>query len=219
MNIDPPLWAVIPIKETKQAKQRLAGRWSLPERRQLALAMAEDVLDAATTVDELAGVIVVTTDPVISEMATRRGAIVTERGAHEGHTGAVMAAARDLGARGQAVLTMPADIPLVSGGDIRALIAARTATPSFTIVPARDFQGSNAILMSPADAVALRFGENSFYPHLAAAEAAGIRPNVFRCPSIELDIDTPDDLAVLQQIKSDSRASRLIARLMQAGVA
>ena len=71
------------------------------------------------------------------------------------------------------------------------------AAPAFTIVPARDDLGSNAVLCTPADAVPLRFGDNSFFPHLAAARAHGIEPNVVRLPRIALDIDTPDDLAAV----------------------
>jgi 2-phospho-L-lactate guanylyltransferase len=216
MNPFPPLWAVIPIKETRLAKQRLAGLLSPVERQKFAQAMIEDVLDALADVPELAGVVVVTADPAVIEFARRRGMTVTDRGAYDGHTGAVTVTARELAAKGCAVLTMPADIPLVTARDIRAVIAARKAAPSFTIVPARDFQGSNAVILSPADAVPLRFGDNSFYPHLAAAEAAGITPNVVRCASIELDIDTPEDLDAFQAVPSDTRAAKLVARLLRA---
>ena len=67
---------------------------------------------------------------------------------------------------------------------------------AFTIVPARDRMGSNAVLCSPADAVPLRFGDDSFFPHLDAARARGIEPEVVRLPRIALDIDTPEDLAL-----------------------
>lgn len=216
MNPSPPLWAIIPIKETRQAKQRLAGRLSSAERQQLAQAMIEDVLDALVDVPELAGIVVVTVDPAVIEFAKRRSMTITDRGAYDGHTGAVAATARELAAEGCAVLTMPADIPLVTARDIRGVIAAGKAAPSFTIVPARGFQGSNAVLLSPADSVTLRFGDNSFYPHLAAAEAAGITPNVVRCASIELDIDTPEDLDAFRAVPSATRAAKLVARLPRA---
>ena len=44
---------------------------------------------------------------------------------------------------------------------------------------------------SPPDAVQLRFGEDSFRPHLAAAGAAGFVPAVVPLPGIALDIDGP----------------------------
>jgi 2-phospho-L-lactate guanylyltransferase len=208
-----PIWAVIPVKDTRQAKQRLAARLSPDARRVLALTMFEDVLTALAAVKELAGIIVVTVDPLVAAMSIRQGAVVTEAGAHEGYTGAVMATARRLGADGHGMLAMPGDIPLVTSDDIRALLCVHREAPSFTIVPARDFQGSNAVLISPADAVPLRFSENSFYPHLAAAEAVGITPKIHRCASIELDIDTPDDLVTFKMACARTHSSVLLSRL------
>ncbi len=204
--------AVVPVKETSHAKQRLAGILPAAARQQLALAMIEDVLDALARVAELAGILVVTVDPAATALATRYGAQITRDGACAGHTGAVMAAARALASQGLAMLALPGDIPLLTSGDVRDLLAVHQDSPAFTIVPARDFQGSNAVIASPADAVPLRFGENSFYPHLAAAEAQGIKPLIMRRVSIELDIDSPDDLAAFARIPSPTRAYRLLAR-------
>ena len=121
-----------------------------------------------------------------------------EEGARDGHTGAVAAAARLLAAEGRAgMLTLPGDIPLVTPAEIAQLLPAHPPAPSFTIAPSHDERGSNAIACSPPDAVPLRFGENSFYPHLQAAEACGIRPNVLHLPGIALDIDNPEDVVSL----------------------
>ena len=78
------------------------------------------------------------------------------------------------------MMTMPGDIPRLSPAEIAATLAAHRAAPSFTIVPAHDDLGSNAIVCSPPDAVPLRFGEDSFFPHLDAARAQGIEPLVVR---------------------------------------
>ncbi len=207
-----PIWAVVPIKEISDAKQRLSGRLSASARRELALTMAEDVLAALSGVEQLAGLIVVTVDPAVAGMAQRYGARISELGARDGHTGAVTANGRDLAARGCGLLTMPGDIPLVSAAEVRTVLAAHREPPSFTIVPARDFLGSNAIVMSPADAVPLRFGDDSFYPHLAAAERSGIVPRIVRCPGIELDIDSPEDFAALEATTGTTRTHRLLAR-------
>jgi 2-phospho-L-lactate guanylyltransferase len=201
--------AVVPVKDTKEAKQRLAGVLSSAQRQALALAMVEDVLAALAAVPELAGILVVTADPAAAAIAARHGARVSPDGARDGHTGAVAAAARLLGS--EALLEVPGDIPLVEPRDIRELVVAHGIDRrAFTIVPARDQRGSNAVLCSPADGVPLRFGENSFFPHLAAARACGIEPKVVRLPRIALDIDTPDDLALLRATPSRSRASALL---------
>ena len=64
----------------------------------------------------------------------------------------------------------------------------------FTIVPAGDKKGSNAVACSPPLAVPLRFGDNSFYPHLDAARKAGIEPVIKEFPGIATDVDTPEDI-------------------------
>ena len=64
---------------------------------------------------------------------------------------------------------------------------------------------------APADAVPLRFGDNSYYPHLAAAEARGLTPTVVQCPGIGLDIDTPEDFAALEATRGTTRTHALLA--------
>src|SRR5439155_1003435 len=70
------------------------------------------------------------------------------------------------------------------------------------------------VLASPPESVPLRFGENSFFPHLAAAEACGISPTVLHLPGIALDIDNPADLAHFAQLGSRTRAGLWLAEKM-----
>jgi 2-phospho-L-lactate guanylyltransferase len=206
------LWAVIPAKERDQAKERLAPLLPPDMRQALAAAMLEDVLTALAAVAGLAGLIVVTVDPSARRLALRYGARIIEHGARDGHTGAVTAASRLLAAERRAgMLTVPGDIPLVTAAEIGQVIAAHNPAPSFTIVPSHDEGGSNAILLSPPDAVPLRFGVDSFFPHLRAAEAQGIHPTVLRLPGIALDIDNPEDLAALARQPSPTRTHALLA--------
>jgi 2-phospho-L-lactate guanylyltransferase len=135
-----------------------------------------------------------------------------ETGARDGHTGAVTAAARLLAEEGRpAMLTLPGDIPLVTPGEIAQLLDAHRPAPAFSIAPSRDERGSNAVICSPPDAVPLRYGEDSFFPHLRAAEACGIRPTVCRLLGLALDIDTPEDLAAFAALPPRGRAGALIA--------
>jgi 2-phospho-L-lactate guanylyltransferase len=210
------LWAVVPVKELDRAKERLASAWPQELRRALMLEMLEDVLAALAAVPALAGLAVVTIDPAARRLAAKHGCRIIEDGARDGHTGAVSAAARLLAQEGRAsMLTVPGDIPLVTADELVQLLAAHRAAPAFTIAPSRDERGSNAIVCSPPDAVPLRFGEDSFCPHLRAAEACGIRPTVVRLPGIALDVDTPDDLAAFARVRSSTRAYALLAELRE----
>lgn len=215
MTTRPIIHAVVPVKDTRQAKQRLAGVLDRARRQELALAMLEDVLAVLARVDELAGILVVTADAAAAGIAARYRAHVTGEGARDGHTGAVAAAARRL--VGDGMLTVPGDIPLLEPDDVRRLMSAhreamRRSARAFTIVPAHDERGSNAVLCSPAGAVPLRFGEDSFFPHLDAARSCSIEPAVLRLARIALDIDTPQDLALLLGTPARTRTHTLLRR-------
>jgi 2-phospho-L-lactate/phosphoenolpyruvate guanylyltransferase len=213
------VWAVVPVKELAGAKQRLSSCLSPEERRTLATTMLEDVLEAVSAVKALAGALVVTVDPTATSLAARYGARVVSDGARDGHTGAVTAAARLLVREGRAgMMTMPGDIPRLSPAEIAATLAAHRAAPSFTIVPAHDDLGSNTIICSPPDAVPLRFGEDSFYPHLDAARGGGIDPLIVRHPGIGIDIDNPVDLVTFLKMSPPVR-TRTLDFLEQAGIA
>jgi 2-phospho-L-lactate guanylyltransferase len=206
------LWAVVPVKELDRAKERLSCVLAPPLRQALMLAMLEDVLAALAATPGLGGIAVVTVDPRAARLAGRYGARRVETGARDGHSGAIAAAARLLAEEGRAgMLALPGDVPLVTPDEILALIAAHRPAPAFTIAPSRDERGSNAILCSPPDAVPLRFGADSFLPHLRAAEACGICPTVRHLPGLALDIDTPEDLAAFAALAPRGRAGMLVA--------
>jgi 2-phospho-L-lactate guanylyltransferase len=212
MSTTKGIWAVVPVKDTATAKQRLGPALPPELRRALALAMLEDVLAALAEAPGLAGRLLVTTDAGAIGLAARYDAECMEEGAADGHSGAVTAAARRLAREGcVGMLTLPGDVPLVTAGEIGQLIAAHRPAPSFTIAPSHDEKGSNAILLSPPDAVPLRFGDDSFFPHLAAARERGIAPTVLQLPGIALDIDNPVDLAHFAQLGSRTRASLWLA--------
>jgi 2-phospho-L-lactate guanylyltransferase len=205
------VWAVVPVKETTDAKQRLGDAVAPKLRQRLALAMLEDVLTALAASPDLAGLIVVTVDEAVAAVAERHHARIVTDGAREGQTGAVAAAARRLARDGKgAMLTIPGDVPLVTPDEIAQIIAAHDRTPDFIIAPAHDERGSNAILCAPPDGVPLKFGDDSFLPHLEAARRAGLEPKILRLAGLGLDIDNPADLAAFLKIPSNTRARALL---------
>jgi 2-phospho-L-lactate/phosphoenolpyruvate guanylyltransferase len=213
----PGVWAAVPVKEFAGAKQRLGSLLTPRQRHDLAAAMLEDVL-AVLADAVLAGVMVNTVDPLAAELAHRYGARVVTDGARDGHTGAVAAMARILAAeRQEAMLTVPGDIPRVTATEIASVVEARRPAPSITIVPAHDERGSNAVLCSPPLVMPLRFGDDSFLPHLAAARAIGIEPTIVRLPGIGLDIDQPRDIQAL--LRAGPRVATRAVRLLEAATA
>jgi 2-phospho-L-lactate guanylyltransferase len=213
LNGEPDIWAVIPVKETTGAKERLADAVPRHLRPDLALAMLEDVLASVVAARGLAGIAVITVDPAVRALAQRYGARILTEDARGGHTAAVAAAARTLAAEGRGgMLQMPGDIPLVSADEISLVLAVRRTSPSFTITPSHDDFGSNAVLVCPPAAVPLTFGDDSFYPHLRAAQACGIKPLIVRQHGISLDIDRPEDIWAFAQLRSHTRAQAYLER-------
>jgi 2-phospho-L-lactate guanylyltransferase len=205
------VWAVVPVKDTTDAKQRLGDAVAPKLRRRLALAMLEDVLTTLAASPGLAGFIVVTEDEIAALIAQRYHARILTDSAREGQTGAVAAAARRLAREDKgAMLTIPGDVPLVTPDEIAQIIATHDRTPDFIIAPAHDARGSNAILCAPPTAVPLKFGDDSFLPHLDAARRAGVEPKILRLPGLGLDIDNPADLAAFLKIPSNTRARALL---------
>jgi 2-phospho-L-lactate guanylyltransferase len=211
-------WVILPVKEMAGAKQRLASLLSPAERVALMQVMLRDVLMALSAAQGLAGIAVVTLDPWAQALAQQHGARIITEGAGEGHTGSVTASASVLQAEGvAAILTLPGDVPAVKTPEVEALIAAVTIPPAFIIAPAHDEQGSNAILMSPPNVVKLRFGEDSYFPHLAASRAAGITPQILRLPGIAMDIDHPADIARFARIP-EAKGTQTLAWVQQNGI-
>jgi 2-phospho-L-lactate guanylyltransferase len=212
------VWACVPVKEFTGAKQRLGSLLSPGQREILAATMLEDVLSALAGATLLAGILVNTVDPRASAVAERYGARIVTEGARDGHTGAVNGMARVLAATGDgALLTVPGDIPRVTAEEIDAVVASCRAAPSFTIVPAHDELGSNAVLCAPPFVVPLRFGDDSYFPHLQAARRHGIEPTIVRLPGIGLDIDHPVDLLAFMRAQP-RRPTRTLRLLEQFGL-
>jgi 2-phospho-L-lactate guanylyltransferase len=202
-------WAIVPVKALGEAKQRLAAVLPLAARRRLMLAMLRDVLATLAEVERIACVLVVTPDAEVADTAQRLGARVLREDRCRGHSAAAMAGFAQALAGGAAqALTVPADAPCVTPGELsRLLDAAHPGTgPSVVLVPAHDFDGTNAVLAAPPDAFPPRFGPGSFARHLAEAEALGLACRIVELPGLALDIDEPRDLAALIAAKRGNLA-------------
>ena len=193
--------AILPVKRFANAKQRLDPALASGARRALAEAMFTDVLTALRRVPAIDEVIVVTADPGAQRIAEGYGARALDDPAESGQDQAVVraaAAARELGAT--QVLSLPGDTPLIDPLELEALLGKpRTAERYVVIIADRHRTGTNALLLSPPDVLAPRYGPDSFARHQALAQEAGIQTEIADVASLALDVDTPEDLAALQE--------------------
>lgn len=198
--------AVLPVKRFAAAKQRLAPGMGASHRSELAAAMLEDVLEAIGAARPIERTIVVSNEPRAVEIASAGGAEVIADPEEGGHTGAALAGvarARQLGAG--TVVLLPIDCPLLAPRELERLL---TGMPEryVAIVPDRHGIGTNALVLSPPDAIEPSFGEGSCARHVAAARSAGIPYNVEELPSLALDLDTPADIVALTMALERDRA-------------
>lgn len=194
--------AVLPVKTYSRAKQRLSEAIGEGERRELAAAMVADVLEALIRVEGLDSVIVVTAEPLAAEAARTAGATVVLDLEEAGQSPAAergIVAARERDA--ERVLLVPGDCPALDAAEVAELLALETG-PGVVIVPDRHGSGTNALLLTPPHVLHPSFGPGSFARHAAHARAAGAAVRVARLPSLELDVDTPDDLGALREALS-----------------
>lgn len=204
--------AAVPVKDLVNAKQRLVPALGPEERRALATAMLDDVLEVLCGA-RLDAIWVVTRDAAVAALAERRGVRCLTEAANRGHTEAVALAQREAVARGaRRFLTIPGDVPCVEAGEIVALCEAVSGAPGVGLVPSLSSYGTNAALLAPPDAMPLKFGEPSFDNHMLTARALGLSPVVLRLPGLGLDIDGPEDLAALVERAPDTRSGGLLRR-------
>jgi 2-phospho-L-lactate guanylyltransferase len=97
------------------------------------------------------------------------------------------------------VLVMSSDLPLVSRRVVGALLGAgrRLGSPAVLAAPATGRGGTNALYVSPPDAIGLYFGDDSLAKFERDAAARGVRFQLFEAPELALDLDEPSDLALL----------------------
>lgn len=202
--------AVLPVKRFGAAKQRMSGGITGGRRRDLAEAMVADVLEAIGQARAIERTVVVTGDPIAQELAAGAGAEVVPDPEDAGHVEAALAGIARAEADGaERVVLLAGDCPLL---DPRELDRLLTGVPGsyVGVVPDRHGTGTNALLLSPPNAIVPAFGEGSRDRHVEAARQAGVPFGIEELPSIELDLDTPADVIALTREleKNRGRAKR-----------
>jgi 2-phospho-L-lactate guanylyltransferase len=201
---------VLPVKSLDEAKARLDPALSQVERAALTLAMLEDVLDSTLALPGWE-TWVVSPDETVLEVAARRGAapLVEEE---PPLNAAIRQAEADAIGRGyDAMAVLLPDTPLLT---VAALTRALHTLGPVVLAPAADERGTNLLLRRPPDAIAARFGVDSYRRHVEAAAEADLPLAVVERDELAFDLDTPDDILT---VLGSSRPSRTRAVLRELG--
>jgi len=203
---------LVPVKNLSAAKQRLAAVLDQPARTELAQAMLHDVVTTLAAWPRRPACALVTGDPFALELARRYDFEIIPDPANPGETGAIEMATHLCISRGiDSTLVIPADIPLIHAAELDQILE-RAPHEGSVLVPAADGRGTNAAFRRPANLFPLRFGNDSFKPHLAAAQATGKPCIVLQLPGIAVDVDNPEDLQQVLAHPGETRTQSLLRR-------
>lgn len=209
---------LLPVKDLRNAKQRLVGILTSEERFTLAHAMLADTVRALRGVQRADKIFVVTNYQPAMQAARENGWQILSEDRQISESVSVDDASRRIESLGfTAVLRVPLDLPRMQSLDIDELLAIECSAPSIVIVPSRDGTGTNAILRTPPTLFPSHFGSGSFAKHCAEADAARAQIHRRRNPRLEMDVDDESDLRVL--LGHDLSGTQTGAFLHDSGVA
>lgn len=201
--------AAILMKDPAEAKTRLRPALDDETRESLALLLFDNTL--RFLVAEHDGPVgVVTRSVVIAERAAAQGAtVISEPDGGDINSAAGLAAAwaRNIGADG--LLVMHADIPGLVREEFDLLLAAGRGTN--VVIAASHDGGTNALLLTPPDAVPFLFGPSSATAHEAAAAASRRSVKRLVLQQLSRDVDRPADLVDVFPLPQRSEETRIFA--------
>jgi 2-phospho-L-lactate guanylyltransferase len=205
--------ALVPAKALDRAKGRLAALLTEDERRQLALAMLEDVIKALQAVPEIDSVAVISPDAEVLDAARALAPdAIEEPPSVRGLNQALAHGLSVMSNRPSALLVVLADVPAVKPADIKEVLDALPADRGIVIAPS-SAKGTSALALRPPDVIPFRFGEQSFQNHKREAAARKIEHTIVRNDALANDIDEPADLKRLLEHPAETATHRLLARL------
>jgi 2-phospho-L-lactate/phosphoenolpyruvate guanylyltransferase len=199
---------LLPVKDLRNAKKRLAGVLTPEERFGLAQAMLSDTIRAIQGVRNAEKIFVVTNYQPVLDAAQENGWEILREDRQISESHAVDFASRACEERGvTGLLRVPLDVPLTQASDIDELLTIECGDLGLVIVPSRDGTGTNAIFRTPPALFPSHFGERSFAKHLAEAAHAGAEVVIRRNPRLEMDVDDESDLRALLDVDLSGTAT------------
>ncbi len=191
------LCAIVPVKALHESKSRLRDVLTPVGRVELTREMLLNTLRELAEVREIERTLVVSADSTVLALARERGAeVIEERGPPSLNKALSQATAVASEMRAEAVLILPADLPLLQAADVQDLVGRAHDPPVVVVSPDRKRSGTNALLMAPPGTIKYGFGPDSFERHVRSAEASGARVEIIELPNLGLDLDAPEDLEI-----------------------
>jgi len=205
------LWAIVPVKPFNRSKSRLSSVLESKEREDFSRQLLDQTLTTLSQVTEIGGILVVSRDAGALALARHHRAQTVQESGNPELNDALTRATQVVIAtwNARSVLISASDIPLMQVSDIQGMLALGGTPASVVIATDRKAEGTNALLIRPPGIIPYCFGENSNARHQMVARLAGIEPRVYESPTMALDVDMPEDLALYHQMAEERKLNEL----------
>lgn len=188
---------VVPIRSFREGKTRLASILTGDQRATLLRRTASRVVCTLAASQIVDTVLVVSPEQDVLDWARSMGKRIVpmpQPADNAGLNGALDAARTwALERDADALLSLFADLPLLSTLDVRALVKEQAA---IVLGADRRGEGTNAMLLRLSGAgeeFRFAFGTNSLERHLVEATRLGMDSEIVTAPGVGFDLDTPAD--------------------------
>jgi len=200
------LLAIVPVKPLRRGKSRLSTVLSETERTLLNHNLLVSTLKILSSVNRIDQILVVSRDPAALTLAREYDArTVLENGSPELNTALSRAALVAKTYRVNEILILPADLPLLTTKELERVLRLSGNPPEILICPDRRKDGTNLLYINPEGLISFSYGSGSFNKHLELARQSGARVNIISSNSLELDLDTPEDLELMKSIQDQQK--------------
>ncbi len=208
--------AIVAVKRFSGAKRRLVGEIGKQQRAALLKAMLQDTVVGLGAVAAIDRIILVTAEGRAERQVMehvrrqpkkeRKPFEVLQDPDEAGHDqAATLGIIRALSHGAGTVVLLPGDTPLLDSAELDAALR-RAGNGRVGVVPDHHGTGTNALILTPADAIRPGFGPGSCERHLQRARDRGLEAVTERLPSLALDCDTAADLLAMHAILADDPA-------------
>jgi len=205
------LWGIVPVKRLEEAKSSLAPVLGPAARRELVLAMLEDILRVLLSAPSIAGVIVTSPDDEVLRFAREIGAETVFDGHIELNLSIELAIKKAIQIGASSVLILPGDVPLVRVHDVENMASMVNCERAVVISPSKS-RGTDALLIRPPDLINLRYGGESFPLHIQEALKAGVTPRIYKSHNLENDLDDPADIPLIAEESHGTKTYEVLIR-------
>lgn len=196
---------IIPYKGSLAGKSRLSRHLTPPQRQQLSRKLLERAIAAIRTVRRIDTFCVVSPETVEQVHLVKDDKAGLNKALRLGIDWAVSMCA-------DVTVIIPADLAFVAGPDIEALLDVLPEKRGGVVAISKD-GGTGGLALRPAAIIPPAFGAQSAQRHIQLLRDAGGEPRVLHRHGLEIDVDLPKDLLVLDGELVDVIGSRRQANL------